>query len=72
MALLLESNPRLTPADIRRILTGSAKRLGPGQRDDNFGAGLVDPVQALAKLFSWHPAVPRASPKQPATDPATR
>jgi subtilisin family serine protease len=47
VALLLERNPRLTPADIRRILTGSAKRLGPGQRDDNFGAGLVDPLKAL-------------------------
>ena len=47
VALLLERNPRLTPADIRRILTGSAKRLGPGQRDDNFGAGLVDPLKAI-------------------------
>jgi hypothetical protein len=25
----------------------SAKRLGPGQRDDNFGSGLIDPLQAL-------------------------
>ena len=47
VALLLERNPRLTPADIRRILTGSAKRLGPGPRDDNFGAGLVDPLKAI-------------------------
>src|SRR6266511_904328 len=34
VALLLERNPKLTPADIRRILTTSAKRLGPGQRDE--------------------------------------
>ncbi len=47
VALLLERNPKLTPADIRRILTTSAKRLGPGQRDDNFGSGLIDPLQAL-------------------------
>ena len=46
-ALLLERNPRLTPADIKRILTGSAKRLGAGDRDDNFGSGLVDPLRAL-------------------------
>ena len=47
VALLLERNPKLTPADIRRILTSSAKRLGPGDRDDNFGSGLVDPLKAL-------------------------
>jgi hypothetical protein len=29
VALLLERNPKLTPADIRRILTTSARRLGP-------------------------------------------
>ena len=46
-ALLLERNPKLTPADIRRILTASAKRLAPGERDDNFGSGLIDPIQAL-------------------------
>jgi subtilisin family serine protease len=47
VALLLERNPKLTPADIRRILTTSAKRLGPGERDDSFGSGLIDPLQAL-------------------------
>src|SRR5262249_44885335 len=44
VALMLERNPRLTPADVRRILTQSAKRLGP---NDQFGAGLIDPVKAL-------------------------
>jgi subtilisin family serine protease len=47
VALLLERNPKLTPADIRRILTASARRLRPGERDDNFGAGLIDPLKAL-------------------------
>jgi hypothetical protein len=47
VALLLERNPRLAPADIRRILTSTAMRLGPGRRDVNFGAGLVDPLQAI-------------------------
>jgi len=46
-ALLIERNPRLTPADVRRILMGSAKKLGPGERDDNVGAGLVDPLRAV-------------------------
>jgi subtilisin family serine protease len=45
VALLLERNPKLTPADIRRILTTSAKRLAPGERDDS--SGLIDPLQAL-------------------------
>jgi subtilisin family serine protease len=44
IALLLERNPRLTPAEIRKILAASAKRLGP---NNEFGAGLVDPVKAL-------------------------
>jgi subtilisin family serine protease len=47
VALLLERNPKLTPADIRRILTASARRLAPGDRDDNFGSGLIDPLKAL-------------------------
>ena len=29
VALLIERNPRLTPRDVRRILTRSARRLGP-------------------------------------------
>src|SRR5262249_60254647 len=47
VALLLERNPKLTPADIRHILTTSAKRLSPGDRDDRFGAGLIDPLPRL-------------------------
>jgi Subtilase family len=47
VALLLERNPKLKPADVRRILTASAKRLGSGDRDDNFGYGLIDPLKAL-------------------------
>jgi subtilisin family serine protease len=47
VALLLERNPRLTPVDVRRILTGSARRLAPGDRTDDFGSGLVDPLKAL-------------------------
>jgi subtilisin family serine protease len=63
-ALLLERNPRLTPADIKRILTGSAKRLAPGDRDDNFGSGLVDPLRALQSTD------PRTATPAPAPAPA--
>ena len=63
VALLLERNPKLTPADIRRILTASAKRLGPGEGDDNFGSGLIDPLNAL-QLAEPHTAasIPQAAP----------
>src|SRR5262249_26879710 len=69
VALLLERNPKLTPADIRRILTASAKRLAPGERDDNFGSGLIDPQAGAAAGRSedrdHDPARPGAA------DPAT-
>jgi hypothetical protein len=61
VALLLERNPKLTPADIRRILTASARRLAPGDRDDNFGSGLIDPLKALQL------ADPRSATPGPAT-----
>jgi subtilisin family serine protease len=44
VALLLQRNPKLAPDDIRKILTASAKLLGP---NNVFGAGLVDPAKAL-------------------------
>jgi subtilase family protein/GLUG motif-containing protein len=47
VALMLERNPRLSPADVRNILTATAKKLPQGRLE--VGAGLVDPVQALAK-----------------------
>ena len=47
VALMLERNPKLTPADVRRILTSTARRLGTAPRDDNFGAGLIDPLRAI-------------------------
>jgi subtilisin family serine protease len=65
VALLLERNPKLTPADIRRILQASAERLGPGARDDNFGSGLIDPLKALQLTD------PRTATTTPAT-PTTR
>ena len=46
-ALLLERNAQLKPAEIRSILTSTAKNIGGAKTD--VGAGLVDPVQALSK-----------------------
>ena len=47
VALLLERNPRLTPDAIAAILMRTAKHLGPKDRDDEFGAGLIDAYAAV-------------------------
>jgi hypothetical protein len=61
VALLLERNPKLTPADIRRILTRTAKSVGPR---DRAGAGLVNAYQAVANASGREAAAPKAAPKQ--------
>jgi filamentous hemagglutinin family protein len=59
-ALLLERNPNLTPEDIRKILTTSARHPGTKERDDDFGSGLVDPSKAIQNAGELKP------PGQPA------
>ena len=49
-ALLLERNPALTPAEVRKILMDTAKHLGPTRRDRNFGAGLINAFKALTAI----------------------
>jgi hypothetical protein len=46
-ALLIERNPALTPAAVRKILMDTSRRLGPKGRDPNFGAGLVNALDAV-------------------------
>src|SRR5262249_55075811 len=57
VALMLQRNPQLTPADVKRILMQSAKKLGP---NDQFGSGLIDPAKALQL------AAPRSAEATPA------
>jgi len=47
VALLIERNPGLTPKDIRRILMRTAKHLGPRGAERDYGAGLVNALQAV-------------------------
>jgi len=46
-ALLMERNPALSPAEVRKVLMDTAKDLGPKGRDRDFGAGLVDALRAV-------------------------
>jgi subtilisin family serine protease len=68
VALMLERNPKLTPAEVRRILAASAKRLGP---TNQFGAGLVNPIRAIEMATPRSAATPLA-PRPAATTVAAR
>jgi subtilisin family serine protease len=73
VALLLERNPALTSADVRRILMATAKDLGPKGRDRDFGAGLVNALQAVTAakpvLTSQKPAVTPLRPTVTSSNP---
>ena len=66
VALLLERNRQLDPEAIRRILTSTARDLGPAGHDNQFGSGLVDAFSAVSS------AGPKASEvsASPASPPA--
>ncbi|MEY2786334.1 MAG: hypothetical protein RL277_2546 [Planctomycetota bacterium] len=58
-ALMLAVNPALTPAQIETILTGTATDIGAPGRDDLFGHGLVNALQAVQQAQgSTAPQVP--------------
>ena len=47
VALMLQEDSKLTPAEARRMLADNARDLGPAGRDAQFGAGLIDPERTL-------------------------
>lgn len=47
VALLLEVNPALTPADLREILAVASEDLGAPGRDPEFGAGRINATKAI-------------------------
>ena len=68
-ALLLERNPDLTPEEVRKILTSSARRLGSKDRDADFGSGLVDPSKAIQTAGDLSSTMITGSTPRPGADP---
>jgi type VII secretion-associated serine protease mycosin len=59
VALIRSAYPHLSPAQIKTLLESTASNPPPGGRDDEVGAGVVDPVaalQAAAKLTATREA----------------
>jgi subtilisin family serine protease len=46
-ALILQRKPQLTPDEVKKVILSTAHDLGPKGRDDQFGAGLLDALQAV-------------------------
>ena len=49
-ALMIQRDPKLTPAALEKVLLATAHDLGPKGRDDMFGAGLMDAFQAVSAV----------------------
>lgn len=62
VALMLEHHPDLTAETVKKLLTATARDLGPKGRDDQFGAGLIDAYQAVTTLDA--PAAPTPTAKR--------
>ncbi|MFD8072854.1 type VII secretion-associated serine protease mycosin [Streptomyces sp. NPDC059718] len=63
-ALVRSAYPRLSPAQVKRLLEDSARNTPAEGRDDAVGYGLVDPAAALKAAAKLKPegAVPSAAP----------
>ncbi|OKO68993.1 S8 family serine peptidase, partial [Bradyrhizobium sp. NAS96.2] len=68
-ALVLERGPALKPADVRKVLTSTARDLGIPGRDDLFGAGEADALAAVMAATSAPVASAVDKPPQPALRP---
>ncbi|HEV7407590.1 MAG TPA: S8 family serine peptidase [Bradyrhizobium sp.] len=64
-ALMMERNPQLVPAEVRAILTKTARDLGTPGRDDLFGAGEADAFGAVTAVVDAAVPVAAASDQPP-------
>ncbi|MFJ9468968.1 type VII secretion-associated serine protease mycosin [Streptomyces caniferus] len=62
VALIRSAHPGLSPEQIRRLLTSTAQDKPEGGRDDDYGAGLIDPAAALDAAADLKP-----TPQKPAS-----
>ena len=56
LALLLEVNPDLSPAELDSIIELTASRAGNSKKDNHVGAGRIDALAAVNALFYHGPA----------------
>ncbi|WP_048197713.1 S8 family serine peptidase [Methanocella arvoryzae] len=61
-ALLLQAKPDLTPAQVKEALTRTAKPLGSGVPNNNYGYGRVDAKAALEYVLSGQLPTPSPTP----------
>lgn len=62
VALIRSAHRDLSPAQIRRLLTSTAQDTPQGGRDDDLGAGLIDPAAALKAADGLRPTSQKPSP----------
>ncbi|WP_433855524.1 type VII secretion-associated serine protease mycosin [Streptomyces kronopolitis] len=62
IALIRSAHPDLSPAQIRRLLTSTAQDSPEGGRDDDYGAGLIDPAAAIEAADGMKPTPQKPSP----------
>lgn len=62
IALIRSAHPDLSPAQIRRLLTSTAQDSPEGGRDDDYGAGLIDPAAAIEAADDTKPTPQKPSP----------
>ncbi|WP_274916754.1 type VII secretion-associated serine protease mycosin [Streptomyces sp. WZ-12] len=62
VALLRSAHRGLSPNQIRDLLTGTAQHRPEGGRDDEYGAGLVDPAAALTAAERLAPTPQKPAP----------
>jgi subtilisin family serine protease len=56
VALMLQGNPKLTPAQVEQILIKTSVDRGKKGFDKNYGFGLVDAHRAVAQGLTTKPA----------------